>query len=422
MVMREQALVSSTEKMANTQFIRSSLLVEKDDESQEVGDTKTTKQSALELFSDLSLQLTESYSMLESRVSDLTSELNSVSEQRIVELKDKEKIAKRLENLISFLPGGVVVLDNRGVIVESNPAAEELLEENIIGQRWINVIQQCFSPRTDDGHEVSNRKGKRINITTRSLGKDGQIILLTDQTETRELQAQLSRHERLTALGKMVSTLAHQVRTPLSSAILYGSHLLETPLDDNKRQQFTKKLVNRLHEMERQVQDMLLFVKPELMIRDVISVNYLQSILDESMSELFKQNHIDYQWHVDIPKIQVTCNKDALVGALTNLLHNSVQAMHESSSTKNILSICFTQDENNLVIMIEDNGGGISDDNKTKIHDLFETTKPQGTGIGLSVVHSVVKAHGGTFSLVSPYKEGACATIRLPIITNNNDC
>jgi len=74
----------------------------------------------------------------------------------------------------------------------------------------------CFSPRDDDGHEVSNHQGKRISIATRSLDKDGQIILLTDQTETRQLQANLSRHERLSALGKMVSTLAHQVRTPLS--------------------------------------------------------------------------------------------------------------------------------------------------------------------------------------------------------------
>ena len=75
------------------------------------------------------------------------------------------------------------------------------------------------------------KSGRRVSISTRSLDQEiGQIILITDQTETRRLQGELSREQRLSALGKTVSALAHQIRTPLSAATLYASHLFEKDL------------------------------------------------------------------------------------------------------------------------------------------------------------------------------------------------
>jgi two-component system sensor histidine kinase FlrB len=374
-----------------------------------------SSKSSVELFSDLSAQLSESYSLLEHRVADLTSELNTVSEQRIQELKDKEQVANRLEHLINFLPGGVVVLDQRGIIVEINPAAEEMLLHDLKGQLWRNVIQQCFSPKNDDGHEVSNIQGQRINISTRSLGQDGQIILLTDQTETRHLQAELSRHERLTALGKMVSTLAHQVRTPLSSAMLYGSHLLNEPLSEQKRYEFTQKMVNRLHEMERQVRDMLLFVKAGMPLDDQLSVGELQALLSESTEMLFSHHSINCCWKIDQPNTKISCNKDALIGAVLNLVNNSVQAMEDEGE----LTISLIERKpNHLIIAVDDNGSGINENVKSHVNEMFFTTKSQGTGIGLSVVNTVVKAHNnGTFTLASNTSGGVSATLELPIIS-----
>ncbi len=368
---------------------------------------------AFELFNDLSAQLADSYLLLEQRVTDLNSELSRVSEQRIEELKDKEQLANRLENLINFLPGGVIVLDHRGSIAQSNPAAESMLETSLHGKLWRDVIQRCFSPKSDDGHEVSNHLGQRINISTRSLGKDGQIILLTDQTETRQLQAELSRHERLTALGKMVSTLAHQVRTPLSSAMLYGSHLLNENLSPTQQHQFTEKLVNRLHEMERQVRDMLLFVKADMLLDDVISVAELQQQLSESLEMPFRQCPVNCTWIVQHSDTPLHCNRDALMGALLNIVNNSLQAMEEGGD----LSISFTvcQKSQQLHISVEDTGSGIADEISPYVTELFYTTKAQGTGIGLSVVNTVAKAHGGRFSLEST-GQGVCANLYLPIL------
>ncbi|MFT5420743.1 MAG: two-component system sensor histidine kinase FlrB [Candidatus Endobugula sp.] len=368
--------------------------------------------SAFESFNHLSTQLTESYALLENRVADLTSELNVVSEQRMQELQGKELVANRLESLINFLPGGVIVLDQRGIIVDINPTAVSMLDDGLKGQLWREVIQRCFSPKSDDGHEVSNHQGKRINIATRSLDKDGQIILLTDQTETRKLQSELSRHERLTALGKMVSTLAHQVRTPLSSAMLYASHLLNTSLSSQQHHQFSQKLLNRLHEMERQVRDMLLFVKADMVIKDQLTIAELQQQLAETMEMSLHQHSIHCSWEIKNNDRLIRCNSDALIGALSNLVNNSVQAMGEGGE----LLISFECDSTGqLIILINDNGDGISEEIKKQVHELFYTTKPQGTGIGLAVVNTVVNSHGGKFYLTPNAIQGVCARLELPI-------
>ncbi|MGS2717556.1 sensor histidine kinase [Eionea flava] len=381
-------------------------------------DQKLSK-STVDLFSDLSEQLTQSYSLLEHRVADLTSELHDVSEQRIKELKGKEQVANRLEQLINFLPGGVIVLDQRGVIVDVNPAAEDMLEPLLKGQLWRDVISHCFAPKSDDGHEVSNNKGQRINIATRSLGEDGQIILLTDQTETRHLQAQLSRHERLTALGKMMSTLAHQVRTPLSSAMLYSNHLLNESLPENTRTEFTQKILNRLHDMERQVRDMLLFVKAEMPLNDQLTIGDLESLLKESTEMIFEQYEVGCQWLIADSNRTMHCNKDALTGAILNLINNSLQAMDTKGQLHIAIYAGCDHEKNILKIDIVDNGSGIDDSVKTQVNDLFFTTKSQGTGIGLSVVNTMAKAHnGGVFILQNNVPIGATASLHLPILVN----
>lgn len=379
-----------------------------DDGSEEQSESLKT---AFELFNTLSLQLADSYQHLEQRVADLSDELDSVSQQRYSELQQKEQLANRLETLVSLLPGGVIVLDNKGVIIESNPAAEALLEANLSGQHWREVVQRCFAPREDDGHEVSSRDGKRISIVTRSLDEDGQIILLTDQTETRQLQAKVSRKERLSALGEMVSTLAHQVRTPLTSALLYANHLSAASLSSEQRQDFTLKLLNRLNYMERQVRDMLLFVKGDVPLTNRVSLDELQQTLREALEMPLKSYGAACHWHITACAGYIQCNLDALIGALLNLVTNSLQAC---STPK--LSIAFTTQDKSLSITITDNGPGLTQQQQSQSTELFYTTKEQGTGIGLAVVSRVAKSHGGDFSLINAEGGGACARLILPLI------
>lgn len=382
--------------------------------------------SAFELFNQMSEQLADSYHLLENRVAELNEELSSLSDRRLQELAEKEKLANRLESLLNFLPGGVVVLDSSGRVSESNPAAIELLGEPLQGELWREVIARCFAPRRDDGHEVSLRDGRLISIQTRNLGADGQIILLTDQTETRRLQGELSRHERLSALGKMMGALAHQIRTPLSSAMLYAGHLCSGKLDDARRQQFSEKILGRLNNIERQVQDMLFYVKGELALNDVISVAQLQSELAEAMEVPLMTSESTCEWIINCRERYIQCNRDALIGALLNLVNNAIQAVDRKAALRiefnlypqtpndSTLSAQLASEEQRLWIRVCDKGPGMSSELLKSVGDLFVTTKAQGTGLGLSVVKAVARAHHGKFLLQSTLGKGTCASLLLP--------
>lgn len=165
-------------------------------------DSRNGLEQAFALFDQISTQLSQSYNLLEARVTELKGELAVVSAQRMAELAEKERLANRLQNLLDLLPGGVIVIDGAGRVREANPAARELLGEPLDGELWRHVIARSFAPREDDGHEVSLRDGRRLSIATRSLDAEpGQLVLLNDLTETRHLQDQLARHQRLSSLG-----------------------------------------------------------------------------------------------------------------------------------------------------------------------------------------------------------------------------
>lgn len=378
--------------------------------------------NAFELFNQMSQQLVDSYQVLENRVAELNQELTSVADQRLQELAEKEKLANRLESLLNFLPGGVVVLDSSGRVSESNPAAIELLGEPLEGELWRDVIARSFAPRQDDGHEVSTRDGRRISISTRNLGADGQIILLTDQTETRRLQGELSRHERLSALGKMMSALAHQIRTPLSAAMLYAGHLCNGKLDELKRQQFSEKIFNRLNNIERQVQDMLLFVKGELPLNDVISVSELHLALEEAMEVPLMTSESRCEWINQCREHYIQCNREALIGAILNLVNNAIQAVDQRARLRIEFKV-YPQDKTQpqqLIIRVCDAGPGMPQELLASAGDLFVTTKAQGTGLGLAVVNAVARAHRGKFILQSKVGQGTCASLLMPLVELNS--
>jgi len=365
------------------------------------------------LFNQMSSQLTDSYSMLEARVTELKGELALVSAQRMQELAEKERLANRLQNLLDLLPGGVIVIDGQGIVSEANPAACDLLSLPLEGELWRNIIARSFAPREDDGHEISLRDGRRLSIATRSLDAEpGQLVLLNDLTETRHLQDQLARHERLSSLGKMVASLAHQIRTPLSAALLYASHLTEQELPLATHQRFAGRLKERLHELEHQVRDMLVFARGELPLTDRLSPKSLLQSLQAAA-----QTHVQdvaVRWQCDSHQGELLCNRDTLVGALLNLIENAVQASAGAARLKVHL---YTRGDT-LRLCISDSGSGIDAAVLERLGEPFFTTKANGTGLGLTVVKAVARAHQGELSLRSRPGRGTCALVTLPLFSS----
>ncbi|RXU69992.1 MULTISPECIES: sensor histidine kinase [Pseudomonas] len=370
-------------------------------------------EQAFALFNQMSSQLTDSYSMLEARVTELKGELAVVSAQRMQELAEKERLANRLQNLLDLLPGGVIVIDGQGIVSEANPAACDLLGLPLEGELWRNIIARSFAPREDDGHEISLRDGRRLSIATRSLDAEpGQLVLLNDLTETRHLQDQLARHERLSSLGKMVASLAHQIRTPLSAALLYASHLTEQELPVATHQRFAGRLKERLHELEHQVRDMLVFARGELPLTDRLSPKSLLQSLQAAA-----QTHVQdvaVRWQCDSHQGELLCNRDTLVGALLNLIENAVQASAGAARLKVHL---YTRGDS-LRLCISDSGSGIDAAVLERLGEPFFTTKANGTGLGLTVVKAVARAHQGELSLRSRPGRGTCALVTLPLFSS----
>lgn len=368
-------------------------------------------EQAFALFNQMSTQLSTSYSMLEARVTELKGQLALVSAQRMQELAEKERLAHRLQSLLDLLPGGVIVIDGQGVVREANPVARNLLGQPLVGMLWRQVIARNFAPREDDGHEISLKDGRRLSIATRSLhAEPGQLVLLTDLTETRRLQDQLSRHERLSALGRMVASLAHQIRTPLSAALLYASHLTEQVLPAEQQQRFAGRLKERLHELEHQVRDMLIFARGELPLPDRLAPKALFEALRSAA-----EPHVlgmQVRWQCDSRAGELLCNRDTLVGTVLNLIENAIQAGGREARLK----IHLYQRGETLRLCISDNGPGIDSATLARLGEPFFTTKTTGTGLGLAVVKAVTRAHQGDVQLRSRPGRGTCAILTLPLL------
>lgn len=365
---------------------------------------------AFELFNQLSKNLSNSYQSLETQVSLLNQELAAVRSERMQTLIEKERIASRLQQLLVALPAGVIVLDEQESIIDCNQLAIDYLGEPLLHQQWHEIMQRSLFPVINCVDERQLKDGRRINIKRNVLSEDGgQIVLLSDVSELRHLQDLLAQQKHLSAMGEMVAGMAHQVRTPLSTALLYASQMDKCSVDEGKRQQFSKKILERLHHLERQVNDMLIFAKQGKLLMSEFSLALLLQHIQENM----QNQSVNFSIINGVTEDSLHGNMDALLGALMNILDNAVQACDEQAT----ITMQITQHQpGQLKIEIIDNGCGISLDQQKRLFEPFFTTKGNGTGLGLAVVESVVVAHHGQVTCHSVVKEGTRFTLILPCI------
>lgn len=366
---------------------------------------------AFQEFSALSEILSESNKSLQSRIDKLQLELDKAREDRYREYEQKQLVVEKLEHLLYLLPVGVVVIDSGGCVSSINPSAKDLLSQIVLGERWIDVIDRCFSPKQGDGYEISLKDGRLVSIATRSLEMEsGQMIVITDMTETRRLQEQVSRGERLTEMGRMVASLAHQIRTPLSAAMLYAGHLKSSDLPEEKRLKFSAKIVDRLQNLEQQIGDMLQFARGGSTVVEPFSVETLIEMVRAESEGVAMASGV--RVHV-ISSASGTFlgHSESLSGAILNLLNNAVQA----GASK--VDVDFNHINADLLsVTVSDNGPGIPEEQLEKILEPFFTTKSQGTGLGLAIVQSVVGAHKGNLRVESRLGKGSKFIISLPVI------
>ena len=362
----------------------------------------------------VSSKLTEKYHLLEKRVNQLMAELAVLRQERKHNIHEKAELVERLQALLHNLPAGILLLDKFGTIEQFNPAAKELLNEPLEGEAWLSVINREFVHSEVAGNDIVLRSGKTITISTCSLGTHpGQILLLQDQTENRNLERRLSHLQRLTEMGKMVASLAHQIRTPLAAAILYAANLESQDLEPKMRDKFTTKLKSRLNNIEKQIKDMLLFARndgdPNL---EPVLLSEITQGIEQAAEDISRQSHVTFHCKLEIPDQTIQCNKETLISAIQNCINNS----SESTTENVIIDVIISQPQNDRIeIKIADNGSGMTPDNLKKALEPFYTTRSQGTGLGLAVAQAVAQSHGGELWIKSEVDKGTQVGFRLPI-------
>jgi len=208
----------------------------------------------------------------------------------------------------------------------------------------------------------------------------------------------------------MVASLAHQIRTPLSSALLYASHLEQGGLSVEQQQRFAGRLKDRLNELEHQVRDMLVFARGDLPLEDRLFPTQLMAALRAAAETRLQGARV--RWQCDVRGGVLLCNRDTLVGALLNLIENALQASPDEPRLKIHLYARGAL----MHVSVSDSGVGIDAVTLARLGEPFFTTKATGTGLGLAVVKSIARAHSGTLALRSKPGRGTCATLRLPLL------
>ena len=369
--------------------------------------------SALEAaFAEFNLQsglLEECYRSLQARIEELTRRLEIAQTERHRELLEKERLSNRLSRLLETLPGAFLVIDGDGVILERNSRATDLLQRPLLACCWADVVQREFRPCERVDGDLQLKDGRWVNIFRRPLETEGgEILLLTDVTESRRMSKLLERHERLSALGEMTASLAHQIRTPLSSAMLYLSdHVADCEASGYEAGQASSAL-ECLRTLDGLVTDTLAFAGGSRVDEDDINVStLLQSVSDTIAPQLDDESIVTVEF--DDPGLSVRGNRDAIHGAMLNLVTNALEASHKPQ-----VEISAASSDDQVWLIVSDNGQGVADEIRDKLFEPFYTTRKRGTGLGLSIVRTVARAHGGEV-VVETGALGSTFAICLPV-------
>jgi two-component system sensor histidine kinase FlrB len=363
--------------------------------------------AAFRAFGSVSEQLSGAFEALRAQVAQLRLELEEAH-------AGNEHLAARLSALIEGLPGGVLVLDARGEILEANPAAVALLGEPLVHQTFMAVLARAAVNSGAIGEHTELRTGRFVNLSRRDLSYGGEVVLLTDVTESHLMNVFLARQQRLVTMGELAAGLAHQIRTPLAAALLYASQMSIPGRSAEDLTRCTDKTVGSLKQLDKLVTDMLAFAHGGA-ARELVSVSALLEQVAQWLRPALRHG-VRLTIRTEAPGLTVRANAPSLVSAVLNLATNALQS---AGAQLDLELLGRRAAGGRAEIVVSDNGPGVPAPIRERIFEPFFTTRARGNGIGLSIVKSVIEAHAGSVRLADPgggaSARGATFIIDLPV-------
>ena len=373
-------------------------------------------------------------------VAAVESKLNVLGEQFRGAQADRAHLQANIHRLIERLEEAVLLFGPDDRLIMAGRAAERLL-----GGRWEMMgaaMDDIFPSSSALGAVVQGAVHLNRSITDRPVTLDeaaaapvqllvtveivddfvsherrGTMVTLRDADPRRQIESQLDVASRLASISRLTSGAAHEIKNPLNSIALH-LEVLKTKLDGSLPDAAAEMEVigREIRRLDRVVKSFLDFTRPvDVKMECVDLVSLLNEVATLERPDADRQKvSVDLQSGVDSAPIQG--DRDLLIQAILNVVVNGVQAMDKGGR----LELRAELVSGECVVTIRDQGGGIPDELRNKIYNLYFTTKSGGTGIGLAMTFRVVQLHGGTIDFTSRSGEGTEFQLRFPAIEESS--
>jgi PAS domain S-box-containing protein len=340
------------------------------------------------------------------------------------------------ENMNSVMAGledGLLLFtrDTRAVMV--SPAAEKFLGApagQFLGRR-VTEIFPIGHPLRDALHlegdelrelaaevELKTAEGeKRVSVTVQAIQEDGErmgaLLTLRDLDSLESINTQLQVSERLAALGRITAGVAHEVKNPLNSMRLWLENLKEClPADsDSGAKQAVQVLDKEIDRLDAVVKRFLDFTRPmDVRLEPTQLAELLKEVLEVAQPQMQKANiQVAQLLPIDVPEVYV--DRALLKQAVLNLVLNAGESMPSGGQ----LRLMLTRRGEMAEISVGDTGKGIPPEHRQKIFQLFFTTRPGGSGIGLASTFRIVQLLNGSIDFTTEVGKGTTFRIELPL-------
>jgi len=265
--------------------------------------------------------------------------------------------------------------------------------------------------------EIETEQGlKRVGVSVQPVEEDGTrmgaLVTLRDLDSLESIGTQLQVSERLAALGRITAGVAHEVKNPLNSMRLWLENLREAlPREQDGARHAVQVLDMEIDRLDTVVKRFLDFTKPmELRLEETQLAELLAEVVRVAQPQLRKAKvQVAQLLPIDVPPVRV--DRALLKQAVLNLVLNAVEAMGNGGQLRLMLSRRGEMAE----IAVEDTGRGIAPEHRQKVFQLFFTTRPGGSGIGLASTFRIVQLHNGSIDFNSEVGRGTTFRIELPL-------
>ena len=320
--------------------------------------------------------------------------------------RDLRELTELQQQILAAMPSGLLTCDTQGRITYVNRAGGQILGLDPAAtpgkvEELLPGVQTLFVGRPRSEVTVTTPNGRRIlGLTVSALGPPPSplLVVFQDLTELRRAEQELRRADRLAELGALSAQLAHEIRNPL--AAMRGSAQLLAPDADPETQRLLGILTREADRLGDLVSDFLAFARPPTPVPRLCD---LDELLRQTV-ELLSSDPLASGVRIDLEpgRLVADVDPDQMRQVLLNLLRNALAAAGQGGRVR----VFTSQAQGQVRVHVWDSGGSITTTDLPRIFEPFFTKRPGGTGLGLSTVHSIVRAHGGDIQVTSSPGEG----------------